>query len=71
MVQQKSEEYQQRLKAYFDGGVNIDQLLDSRSELASQESGLASNQYNSADRESNLLSAIGNIYEIVGLTFDD
>ena len=71
VVQQKSEEYQQRLKAYFDGGVNIDQLLDSRSELASQESGLASNQYNSADRESNLLSAIGNIYEIVGLTFDD
>jgi len=71
VTQQKAVEYQQRLEAYFNGEVNIDQLLDSRSELASAESSLASNQYNSANRESNLLGATGRIYEIVGLTFDD
>ena len=71
VVSQKTVEYQQRLAAYFDGGVNIDQLLDSRSELASLRSELASNQYNSANRESSLLGATGSIYEIVGLSFDD
>lgn len=71
VVNQKTVEYQQRLAAYFDGGVNIDQLLDSRSELASLRSELASNQYNSANRESSLLGATGSIYEIVGLSFDD
>ena len=60
-------EFQQRRDAYFAGDLNIDQLLGTRSEMASNASSLANVVYNSADRETTLLLAVGQIYEMVGL----
>lgn len=63
----KLAEFQQRREAYFSGDLNIDQLLGTRSEMASNASSLANVVYNSADRETTLLLAVGQIYEMVGL----
>jgi outer membrane protein TolC len=63
----KLAEFQQRRDAYFAGDLNIDQLLGTRSEMASNASSLANVVYNSADRETTLLLAVGQIYEMVGL----
>ena len=65
--QRKQTEFQQRREAYFAGDLNIDQLLGTRSELASNAANLANVVYNSADRETTLLLAVGQIYEMVGL----
>ncbi len=63
----KQREYKDRLKEYFAADINVDQLLSTRSDLTSNESNLASNIYNSADREATLILAIGQIFEMVGL----
>ncbi len=65
--QNKKKEFSDRLKEYFESEINIDQLLSTRSDLTSNESNLASNVYNSADREATLILAIGQIFEMVGL----
>lgn len=67
VVRQKREEYRNRREEYFAGRINIDQLVDTRSGLASSESTLASNQYGSSNREANLMLATGKAYELVGL----
>ncbi len=63
----KREELKTRIAEYANGNINIDQLLATRGEIASNESNLANNLFNSADREASLFLAIGQIYEIVGL----
>ncbi len=67
LVRQKAEEFRIRQGAYFANALNIDQLVDTRSGLANSESVLASNLYNSANRESRLYLATGSAYELVGL----
>lgn len=67
VIRTKTSEYQSRLKDYFDGRINIDQLIETRSNLAGSGSSLASNDFNTANRESRLLLALGTVYEIVGL----
>ena len=42
-------------------------LVDARSTLTSTESSLASNLYNTHNRERRLMGATGRIYDIVGL----
>lgn len=65
----KEKEFTDRLKEYFDKEINIDQLLGTRSDLTSNDANLASNLYNTADREAALITAIGQIFEMVGLRF--
>ena len=67
VAQRKNAEFKQRLADYFNQLINIDQLLGTRSDIASNEAGLASNTYNTADREATLLLTIGQIFEAVGL----
>lgn len=71
VIAHSSREYEERLGEYRAGRINIDQLLQSRGGIASAEANLASNLYSSADREANLLLALGNVYEIVGLRLED
>lgn len=63
----KEKEFTDRLKEYFKSEINIDQLVSTRSDLTSNEANLASNMYNTADREATLILAIGQIFEMVGL----
>ncbi len=70
VIEQKAAEFSQRLRDYFDAKVTIDQVLDTRSELVEAESNLASNYYNSGNREARLLGATGRIYDIVGLDIE-
>lgn len=67
----KSKEYTDRLLEYFASEINIDQLLSTRADLTSNEVNLASNMYNTADREATLILAIGQIFEMVGLQLGD
>jgi len=67
VIRKKAQEFEGRLQEYFEGKINIDQLVDTRSGLASSETTLASNWYHSANRESRLLLATGKAYELVGL----
>ena len=67
VARRKAAEYKERLDEYFADTINIDQLLSTRSDIASNASSLANIIYNSADRESSLILAIGQIYEMVGL----
>jgi hypothetical protein len=66
-LQYKQKEYSDRLQEYFAGEINIDQLIGTRSDLTANEANLASNVYNSADREATLILALGQIFEMVGL----
>ncbi|MBM3845468.1 MAG: TolC family protein [Verrucomicrobia bacterium] len=68
---QKLAEYEQRQREYFDGNLNIDQLMSTRSEIASNAANLVNLVYNSADREATLILATGQIYEMVGLKIAD
>ena len=63
----KRKEFVDRLREYFNDEINVDQLLSTRSDLTSNESNLANNVYNTADREATLILAIGQIFEMVGL----
>lgn len=65
----KQKEFVDRQLEYFATEINIDQLLSTRSDLTSNEAVLASNIYNTADREATLILAIGQIFEMVGLKF--
>jgi len=67
VIRKKAQEFESRLQEYFEGKINIDQLVDTRSGLTSSETTLASNWYYSANRESRLLLATGKAYELVGL----
>ncbi len=67
VVRQKLTEFHSRRDEYFAGKINIDQLVDTRSGLASSESSLAANLYGSSYRETRLLLATGRAYELVGL----
>ncbi len=67
VARRKAAEYQKRLEEYFAQTLNIDQLLSSRSDIASNAASLANVVYNSADREATLVLAVGQIYEMVGL----
>lgn len=67
VVARKTEEYKDRLQDYFEGHINIDQLVDTRAGLTSSETSLAANLFNSYNRESRLLLATGRAYELVGL----
>jgi len=67
VVNRKTEEFRDRLQDYFEGQINIDQLIDTRAGLTSSETSLAANLYNSSVRESRLLLATGRAYELVGL----
>lgn len=63
----KSTEFKERLEEYYANSINIDQLMSTRSDIASNAASLANVVYNSADREATLLLAVGQIYEMVGL----
>ena len=65
--QNKQKEFADRLSEYFVNEINIDQLMSTRSDLTSNEANVASNMYNTADREATLTLAIGQIFEMVGL----
>ncbi len=65
--QNKQKEFTDRLSEYFGSEINIDQLMSTRSDLTSNEANVASNMYNTADREATLTLAIGQIFEMVGL----
>lgn len=67
VARRKAAEYKDRLDEYFADTINIDQLMSTRSDITSNASSLASIVYNSADRESTLILAVGQIYEMVGL----
>ena len=67
VARRKAAEYQKRLEEYFAQTLNIDQLLSSRSDIASNAASLANVVYNSADREATLVLAVGQFYEMVGL----
>lgn len=67
VARRKTAEYQERHSDYFAAAINIDQLLSTRSDIASNESSLASNTYNTAEREATLILTIGQIFEMVGL----
>jgi outer membrane protein TolC len=67
VARRKAAEYKSRLDEYFAETINIDQLMSTRSDIASNASSLANIVYNSADRESTLILAVGQIYEMVGL----
>lgn len=70
VMDQVTAEYQQRRANYFEGMINIDQLLETRAELTSGEAREAANRYNTLNREINLLGATGRIYELVGLEIE-
>ena len=70
VMSQVTSEYQQRRANYFEGKINIDQLLETRAELTSGEAREAANRYNTLNREINLLGATGRIYELVGLQIE-
>ena len=65
----KQKEYTDRIDDYFNKEINIDQLLTTRSDLAVNEANIASNVYNTADRDATLITATGQIFEMVGLKF--
>ena len=65
----KQKEYPDRIDDYFNKEINIDQLLTTRSDLAVNEANIASNVYNTADRDATLITATGQIFEMVGLKF--
>ncbi len=67
---QVTAEYEQRRANFFEGRINIDQLLETRGELTSGEAREAANRYNTLNREINLLGATGRIYELVGLQIE-
>ncbi len=67
----KAAEYVQRQADYFANGINIDQLLGTRSDITSNGANLANIIYNTADREATLLLALGQVYELVGLRIGD
>ena len=71
VARQKTAEYQERHQEYFAETINIDQLLSTRSDIASNDASLASNTYNTADREATLILTIGQIFEMVGLRIGD
>ena len=64
---QKLRVFEQRREEYFSGTVNINQVVEARSALTSTEASLASNLYNTHNRERRLMGATGRIYDIVGL----
>ncbi len=70
-IAQSAAVYRQRLEQYFRSEVNVNQLLEARANLASTESTLASNLYNTGNRERRLMGATGLIYDIVGLDLGD
>lgn len=70
VVEQVRSEYEQRLAEYFAGGINVDQLLETRAELTNSETDIAANLYNTANREFNLLGATGRIYELADLRLE-
>lgn len=67
VARRKSTEFKERLEEYYANSINIDQLMSTRSDIASNAASLANVVYNSADREATLLLAVGQIYEMVGL----
>ncbi len=69
-LEQRREVWRERKSEYFEGKVNVDQLLNARSGLASTETNIAANVYDSDSRERRLLGATGTIYEIVGLRIE-
>ena len=70
VVSQVTREYQQRLAEYFEGEINIDQLLETRAEMTNSQTDVAANLYNTSNREINLLGATGRIYELAGLAIE-
>ena len=70
VAEQVRQEYEQRLEEYFDDRINIDQLLETRSELTRRGVNNAANLYNTANREINLMGATGRIYELAGLQIE-
>ena len=70
VVAQVTREYQQRLSEYFEGEINIDQLLETRAEMTNSQTDVAANLYNTSNREINLLGATGRIYELAGLAIE-
>ena len=70
VIEQTANEYQKLLRSYFDGLVDIDSVLQSRSNLVSAETRLASTLYQARNREINLMGATGKIYDIAGLSLD-
>ena len=67
---QVTREYHQRQSEYFDGEINIDQLLETRAEMTNSQTDVAANLYNTSNREINLLGATGRIYELAGLAIE-
>lgn len=67
VMRQKAEEFRSRREEYFNGKINIDQLVDTRSGLVGSETSLAGNLYGSSNREARLFIATGRVYEIVGI----
>ena len=65
--EQKQAVYDKRVQAYFTDEVNIDQVLEARSSVASTDASIASNLYNTRNRNRRLMGALGTIYDIVGL----
>lgn len=63
--------FEARRAEYFAGTLNIDQLLGTRGDIASNEGEVYSNVQLTAEREAVLALATGQVYEMVGLRMDD
>jgi|GEM_PF-1129027 len=62
--------FEARRQEYFDGAINIDQLLAARADIASNEGSLFTNLQLTAEREVLLSLAVGEVYAMVGLRID-
>ena len=64
---QRAEVWKSRVADYFEGKVNIDQVIEARQDLRSTDVDLAQNVYGSESRQRRLMGALGLIYDAVGL----